>query len=82
MLRQLVEDYVNPKVSNCLPTSQLITKVLTALAEDVDINSSLRLSTTNTMKRDSFNDQLAVVSRQVGLDKGQVVSYIRVAVFY
>ena len=73
MLRSLVNDYVNPKVSNCLPTPQMITKILTALAEDADIGSSLH-NQAHILESESFSDQFEVLCHQVGLDKVQMVS--------
>ena len=73
MLRSLVNDYVNPKVSNCLPTPQMMTKILTALAEDADIGSSLR-SQAHILESGSFSDQLDVLCHQMGLDKAKMVS--------
>ena len=73
MLRSLVNDYVNPKVSNCLPKPQMITKILTALAEDADIGSSLR-NQAHILENESFSDQFEVLCHQVGLDKVQMVS--------
>ena len=73
MLRSLVNDYVNPKVSNCLPTSQIMTKILTALAEDADIGSSLG-SQAHILESESFSDQLDVLCHQLGLDKAKMVS--------
>jgi hypothetical protein len=73
MLRSLVNDYVNPKVSNCLPTPQMMTKILTALAEDADIGSSLR-SQAHILESESFSNQFDVLCHQVGLDKAKMVS--------
>ena len=76
MLRSLVNNYVNPKVSNCLPTSQIMTKILTALVEDTDIGSSLQCQA-HVLESGSFSDQLDVLCHQVGLDKAKMVSVSR-----
>jgi hypothetical protein len=73
MLRSLVNDYVNPKVSNCLPTPQMMTKILTALSEDADIGSSLCIKA-HILESESFSNQFDVLCHQVGLDKAQMVS--------
>jgi len=76
ILRSLVNDYVNPKVSNCIPTSQIMTKILTALVEDTDIASSLQCHA-HILESESFSDQLDVLCHQVGLDKAKMVSVSR-----
>jgi hypothetical protein len=51
----------------------MMTKILTALAEDADIGSSLR-SQAHILESESFSNQFDVLCHQVGLDKVKMVS--------
>jgi len=72
LLVTLVQLDSSPKISNCLPTQRLISKIMTALADDDDVVSSL-YPLVGSSKNESFSNQFEAIRSQLGLEKNQVV---------
>ena len=79
LLVTLVQRDSSPKISGCLPAQRLVTKIMTALADDDDVVSSL-VPRVGSSKNESFSNQFEALTSQLGLGKNQVVSSISISV--
>jgi hypothetical protein len=75
----LVQCDSSPKISGSLPTQRLVTEIMTALADDDDVVSSL-VPRVGSSKNESFSNQFEALTCQLGLEKNQVVSSSSVSV--
>jgi len=73
LLATLVQRDLSPMIARCLPAQRLVTKIMTALADDDDIVSSL-VPRYGSSKNESFSNQFEALTSQLGLGKNQVVS--------
>lgn len=79
LLATLIQRESSPKISGCLPAQRLVTKIMTALADDDDVVSSL-VPQVGSSKNQSFNNQFEALTSQLGLGKNQVISSSSVSV--
>lgn len=79
LLATLVQCDSSPKISGSLPTQRLVTEIMTALADDDDVVSSL-VPRVGSSKNESFSNQFETLTSQLGLEKNQVVSSVSVSV--
>ena len=80
LLATLIQRDSSPKISGCLPAQRLVTKIITALADDDDVASSLVPRVVTSSKNESFSNQFEALTSQLGLGKNQVVSSCSVCV--
>jgi hypothetical protein len=77
LLATLVQRDSSPKI---MTAQRLVTKIMTALADDDDVVSSLVPRVVTSSKNQSFSNQFEALTSQLGLGKNQVVSSRSVSV--